>query len=295
MAKILRGSDVIQAMKVKLIEKNSELIEKGILPCLATIRIGEWPDDIVYEKQILKLFREVGMQVRAVILPEAITQKPLENVFQALNDDTTVHGILLFLPLEKHLDDEPLKRMIHPVKDVDGMCSENISKIFLGDDTGFAPCTPMGVMHLLKFNKIPLEGARVALVGTSMVVGKPLSMLLTRENATVIMCHSKTVDVAAECQRADIVISATGVSKLIKKEYVKPGAVVIDVGINIDRNTGKLSGDVDFEDVEPVAGAITPVPGGVGIVTNAVLAMHTLVAAENELLHPSENMLLQTF
>jgi len=283
MTEILRGDVVAQAMEEELAKKNCELLEKGILPCLATIRIGEWPDDIIYERGILKLFREVGMQVRAVILPEAITQDALENVFTALNNDSTVHGILLFLPLEDNLDDEPLKKMIKPYKDVDGMCAENISNVFLGKGVGYAPCTAKGVMELLKFYKIPLVGARVALVGNSMVVGKPLSMLLTRESATVIMCHSKTIDVPEECRRADIIISATGVDKLIKKNYIKPGAVVIDVGINIDRVTGKMHGDVDFDDVSQIASAITPVPGGVGIVTNAVLARHTLIAAERSL------------
>jgi len=284
MAKLLKGAAYADSIKGTLEEKNRELIEKGVLPCLTIIRIGEWPDDLVYERGALKLFKEVGMQVRVVILPEEITQAALTKVFAALNDDDTVHGILLFLPLEDNLDAEPLKKMINPDKDVDGMCSENIAKIFLGDDSGFAPCTPMGVMELLKFYNIPLESAKVTLVGSSMVVGKPLAMLLSRENATVTMCHSKTTDLVEECLWADIIISATGVPKLIKKEFVKPGATVIDVGINIDRVTGELHGDVDFENVEPIAGAITPVPGGAGVATTAVLAVQTLKAAEKALL-----------
>ena len=284
MANLLKGDVVADAMKGWLAEKNTELIQNGVLPCLTIIRVGEWPDDLVYERGILNLFKEVGMQVRVVILPDGITQPALEKVFAALNDDDTVHGILLFLPLDDGLDAEPLKKMINPDKDVDGMCSDNVAKVFLGDDSGYAPCTPMGVMELLKHYEIPLSGAKVALVGTSLVVGKPLSMLLTGENATVIMCHSKTVDVAGICQRTDVIISATGVPRLIKKEHVRPGAVVIDVGINIDRVTGELCGDVDFEDVEPIAGALTPVPGGVGVVTTAVLATHTLWAAEKAML-----------
>ena len=287
MALLLKGSAVADSMKGRLAEKNRELIESGILPCLTIIRIGEWPDDLMYERGVLKLFKEIGMQVRVVILPEEITQGALEKVFAALNDDDTVHGILLFLPLEENLDDGPLKKMINPDKDVDGMCSENIAKVFLDDYSGFAPCTPMGVMELLKFYEIPLESARVTLVGSSMVVGKPLAMLLSKENATVAMCHSKTTELVKECRWADIVISATGVPKLIKKEFVKPGAVVIDVGINIDKATGKLGGDVDFDDVEPVCSAISPVPGGAGVATTAVLAMHTLRAAEKALVRMS--------
>jgi methylenetetrahydrofolate dehydrogenase (NADP+)/methenyltetrahydrofolate cyclohydrolase len=172
--------------------------------------------------------------------------------------------------------------MIDPEKDIDCMSPENIAKVFTGDESGFAPCTPAAVIEILKHFEIPLKGKKVALIGRSMVVGKPLAMLLIKENATVTVCHTKTPDLPGECRRADIVVAAAGTAKMIKKEHIKPGAIVIDVGINVDES-GNLCGDVEFEEVMPVAAMITPVPGGVGAVTTSVLAMHTLKAAEKAL------------
>ena len=282
MAEVLKGKGVGDAMKERLAAKNAELIEKGVTPCLNIVRIGERPDDMAYERGALKRFEGIGIQTRVSVYPEDITWDDFEKEFTKINSDPGVHGILLFKPFPKHIDEDAVKRIIDPGKDVDGMCDANIAKVFAGDETGFAPCTPTAVIELLKHYEIPLKGAKVVLVGRSMVVGKPLAMLLLKENATVTVCHTRTADLPAECRAADVLIAAAGAAKMIGAEHVKEGAVVIDVGINLDEE-GNLCGDVDFEGVEPLASKITPVPGGVGSVTTSILAMHTLMAAERSL------------
>ncbi len=282
MAELLKGIEVVNGMKEKLIEKNKELISKGVEPCLNIVRIGERPDDLSYERGAIKRFEGLGIKVQVSTFKEDIPREEFEAEFKKISDDEKVHGILLFRPMPKHIDEESIKRIIDPAKDMDCMCSENIAKVFAGDESGYAPCTPMAVMELLKHYQIPLKGKKVTVVGRSMVVGKPLSMLLLKENATVTICHTRTADLAAECQAADILIAAAGVAKMIKAEHVKEGTVVIDVGINLDEN-GNLCGDVDFEQVEKLASKITPVPGGVGTVTTSILAIHTLKAAEKTL------------
>ena len=282
MAELLKGIEVANAMKQQLIDKNNELTARGVAPCLGIVRVGERQDDLAYEKGVLKRFEGLGVKTAVFPLPADITQKDFEREFAIINANDSIHGILLFRPLPKSLDEEPIKRILNPEKDMDCMCPENIAKVFMGDKSGYAPCTPMAVVELLKHFGIPLAGKDVALAGRSMVVGKPLSMLLLGENATVTICHSKTADLPEKCRKADIVIAAVGVAKFIKKEFIKPGAVVIDVGINVDES-GNMCGDVDFDEVEPIASKITPVPGGVGTVTTSVLAKHTLRAAEKTL------------
>ena len=283
MAELLKGIEVANGMKQRIEDKNAGLIEKGVVPCLAIVRVGERPDDLAYERGALKRFEGLGIRVKVVALPETIAQEAFEREFAEVNADTTVHGILLLRPLPKSLDEEPVKRMIDPDKDVDCMCAVNIAKVFMGDESGYAPCTPRAVVELLKHYEIPLQGKRVALVGRSMVVGKPLAMLLLKENATVTICHTKTQDLPSECRRADIVIAAAGAAGMVTKDFITKDTIVIDVGIN-DDGAGGICGDVVFEEVEPLASAITPVPGGVGSVTTSVLAIHTLKAAENALL-----------
>ena len=283
MAELLKGIEVVNAMKDKLIEKNNELIGKGVTPCLGIVRVGERPDDLSYEKGALKRFEGLGIKVEVFAFPESITQEDFEREFKKVNDNKAVHGILLFRPLPKSLDEEPIKRIINPEKDMDCMCADNIAKVFMGDETGYAPCTPVAVMEMLKHYEIPLKGSKVSLVGRSMVVGKPLAMLLLKEHATVTICHTRTVDLPGECQKGDIVIAAAGVAKMVKKDFIRQGAVVIDVGINVD-DSGNLCGDVDFAEAEQAASKITPVPGGVGTVTTSVLAKHVLKAAEKTLL-----------
>jgi methylenetetrahydrofolate dehydrogenase (NADP+)/methenyltetrahydrofolate cyclohydrolase len=278
MAELLKGIEVANAMKESLVAKNEELIARGVTPCLAIVRVGERQDDLAYENGVLKRFGGLGIKVQVNAFPEDISQDDFENEFSKINENGSVHGILMFSPLPKSLDAESVKDLIDPDKDVDCMCAANIAKIFMGDDTGYAPCTPMGVVEMLKHFEIPLKGKEVALVGRSLVVGKPLAMLLLGENATVTICHSRTEDLAGVCRRADIVVAAAGVAKMIGKDFIKPGAVVIDVGINVD-DEGRMCGDVDFEGAEQIASKITPVPGGVGTVTTSILAKHTLKAA----------------
>jgi len=278
MTEVLKGMEVANAMKERLIAENAALIAKGVTPCLAIVRVGERPDDLAYERGALKRFEGLGIAVKVFAFPEDIGQDEFEAEFEKINRDESVHGILMFRPLPKTLDEEAIIRKIDPAKDMDCMCEANIAKVFAGDESGYAPCTPEGVVELLKHFEVPLKGAKVTLVGRSMVVGKPLAMLLLKENATVTICHTRTKDLAAECRAADILIAAAGAAKMIKAEHVKEGTVVIDVGINVDEE-GNLCGDVDFEAVEPLASKITPVPGGVGSVTTSILAMHVLKAA----------------
>ena len=282
MAELLKGIEVAKAMKEDLAAENAALIEKGVTPCLSIIRVGERPDDLAYERGALKRFEGLGMAVRVSAFPEDIGQDEFKAEFEKINGDADIHGILMFRPLPKHLDEEAVIKIIDPEKDMDGMCDTNIAKVFAGDESGYAPCTPEGVIALLKHFDVPLTGKKVTLVGRSMVVGRPLAMLLLKENATVTICHTRTADLAAECRAADILIAAAGSAKMINAEHVKEGTVVIDVGINVDEE-GNLCGDVDFEAIEPLASKITPVPGGVGSVTTSILALHTLKAAGERL------------
>ena len=214
--------------------------------------------------------------------PEDIEQRRLESEFQDINDNPSVHGILLFRPLPKHLDGEVLRRAIDPRKDVDGMSPLSAAKVFAGEDDGFPPCTPGAVMEMLEHYKVDLKGRNVTIVGRSMVVGRPLAMLMLAKHATVTICHTRTVDMPAVCRRADILVAAAGKAGMIGADCVTDRSIVVDVGINVDAE-GKLCGDVDFGAVEPVASMISPVPGGVGAVTTSVLAKNVLKAARLQL------------
>lgn len=282
MAILLKGAEVCGALKEKLIEKNRSLIANGITPCLKIVRIGAQPDDLSYERGAIKRFDGLGIAVEVAEFAADIAHEDFESAFCAINADPHIHGILLFRPMPKQIDEEAIQRAFAPEKDVDGMCTQNISKVFVGDPTGFAPCTPRAVIELLKHYQIPLKGKKIALVGRSMVVGKPLVMLLLQEHATVTVCHTRTADLAGECKAADIIIAAAGAAKMIGPAHVRADTVVIDVGINLDEN-GALCGDVDFAAVEPLVQKITPVPGGVGSVTTSILALHVLEAAERAL------------
>ena len=278
MGKQLLGKSVAAAVAEDMKPSVEKLREQGIVPCLAIVRVGERGDDIAYERSAMKRMDAWHVAVKNVVMPETVDQATLEKTFQAVNDDPTVHGILLFQPLPKHLDVEPLKRMIHPLKDIDGVSPVNTSKVFAGDVTGVAPCTPEAVMEILARYDIDLTGKRVTLVGRSMIVGKPLAMLLLKQNATVTICHTRTKDLATRCREAELVIAAAGKARMIGADMVSKDAIVVDVGINVDEN-GKLVGDVDYEAVEPLAAAITPVPGGVGGVTTSILGKHVVAAA----------------
>lgn len=271
----LRGAEVSEKLKAQVQE---ELNSLGRIPRLAIVRVGESPDDISYEKGAVKKMASFGLEAVKYTFPEDISDQEFKEAFCSINSDPTVDGILLFRPLPEHLVQEDIDRMINPLKDLDGISPVNIAKVFSGDNTGFAPCTAEAVMDILRFNGISPAGKRAVIVGRSMVVGRPLAMLFLQENATVTVCHTRTVDLPRLCRSADILVVAAGCANMVDRSFVKPGAVVIDVGINVDKN-GKLCGDVNFKDIEETASMATPVPGGVGSVTTSVLARRLVHAA----------------
>lgn len=279
MENAMLGLDVAKAMKEHLIAEVESLKERGIQPTLTIIRVGAKEEDLSYERGAKKRMELVGIDCKVVELPEQISQSQLEEAFQAVNEDKNVHGILLFQPLPEHLDAEPLKKMIHPLKDVDGMSMMNMAKVFAGEKDGFAPCTAEAVMEMLAYNNVELSGKRVTIVGRSLVVGKPLSMLMLQKNATVTVCHSRTKELEETCRNAEVLVAAVGRPRMITADMVREGAVVVDVGINVDEN-GMLCGDVDYERAKEKAALISPVPRGVGSVTTSVLAKHVILGAK---------------
>ena len=279
MAVIMRGKEVASRMSEMLFAKVANLKSSGIIPTLAVIRVGKRQDDLVYERAILKRFSTLGIDVNVHELPEDISQADFDSQFMAVNDDPKVHGILLFRPLPEGLSEEYAILHMNPNKDIDGMSPVNAARIFAGDDDGFAPCTPSAVMAMLAQYGYDIAGHNVVIVGRSMVVGRPLSMLMLKANATVTVCHSKTQNIKEICKRADIVIAAAGRAKMLTPEYFTRKSIVVDVGIDTD-SEGNLCGDVDFEKVEQVVQAVSPVPGGVGAVTTSILAENLLKAAK---------------
>ena len=274
--KLLKGIDVSNKIKEDIQKK----LQADRIPTLAIVRVGERPDDISYEKGATKKITDFGLEVKSFCYPENITDEEFKQSFKKINDNKSIDGILLLRPLPKHIDESAIEKLIDPKKDLDGISPINIAKIMMGDKSGFAPCTAQAVVELLKFYNISIKGKNVVIIGRSLVIGKPLSMLMLSEDATVTICHSKTENLKEVTKRADILVAAIGKAKLIDASYVKKNAIVIDVGINIDSD-GRLCGDVDTSDLENVAGMATPVPGGIGSVTTAVLAKH-LVDAVNE-------------
>ena len=276
----LRGKPVADALTEKLKQDISILGGKGIIPKLAVVRLGNKEDDISYEKSILKKFDAAGAKVEVHELLENCPYERLEQLTVKLNKDKDVHGILLFRPFPDKSFEDKIKNVICPKKDSDGMSPINNAHIYAGDKSGYPPCTPQGVMELLDFYGIDVAGKNVTVVGRSLVVGKPLAMLLIARNATVTVCHTKTADIAAECKKADILIACAGVAKMIKKNFVHKDQIVIDVGVNFGED-GKLCGDVDYTEVSEIVKAITPVPGGTGPVTNCVLLKHVVETAKD--------------
>ena len=274
----LRGMPVAKAMLVNLHKQAEELKIKGIVPKLTVVRVGAREDDLSYERGIYKRFESVGAMVETIELPLTVTQEELEEVILSLNEDSKVHGVLMFRPLPKSLDENRIKSLLSEKKDVDCLTTANDAYLFAGDKKGYPPCTPQAVMEILEHYQIDLTGKKVTVVGRSMVVGKPVAMLLLSKNATVTICHTKTKNLHKECKNADIIIACAGVPKMITSEYVKEGQVVIDVGIHVVED--KLCGDVDYEKVSDIVEAITPVPGGVGSVTTTVLLKHTIDSAK---------------
>ncbi len=273
----LRGMPVVKQMAEEMTEKVEQLRSKGTIPTLAVVRIGEREDDLSYERGLLKRFEAVGAKVVQNVLSNDITQEQLENEIKKLNLDSSIHGILVFRPLPAGFDEKVIRELVEPRKDVDCMGSMNAAHVFAQDGQGHAPCTPQAVIELLHHYGYNLKGKKAVVVGRSMVVGKPLAMMLLKENATVTICHTKTEDLRKECMEADYIFAAAGVAKMLDDSFVREGQVIIDVGINMEE--GKLCGDVNFDTVKEKVAAITPVPGGVGTVTTSVLLKHTIESA----------------
>ena len=279
MAELWKGAPAAAALTEALIPQAQALRERGIVPTLAIVRVGERPEDLSYERGAMKRCEKVGIAVRQFLLTETSSQADLMEVIEEVNRDDSIHGCLLFRPLPKHMDEQAACAALAPEKDVDGITPGSLAAVFAGSGAGYPPCTAQACLELLDHYGYELKGKRAVVVGRSLVIGKPVSMLLLGRHATVTICHTRTADLPAECRRAEVLIAAAGKAGVIGADCLSPGQVVIDVGINADEN-GNLVGDVDFAAAEPVAGAITPVPGGVGAVTTSVLARHVIEAAE---------------
>lgn len=277
MATIIDGKALAASVREQAAASARSLRERGVTPCLAVVLVGDDPGSASYVRMKERDCAEVGIESRDHRLPEQTTQAELEALVDALNADDAVHGILVQMPLPAHLDPEAVIERISPDKDVDGFHPESLGRLVRGR-RGFRACTPAGVMEMLRAYDIDPTGMRAVVIGRSTIVGKPMALLLLEANATVTVCHSRTRDLAAVCREADLLVAAIGRPMMIDATYVKPGAVVIDVGIN--RTEEGMVGDVDFGSVEPVASAVTPVPGGVGPMTRAMLMVNTIAAAE---------------
>jgi len=280
MAEILKGKPVADQI-TKQIQKDVEILKnKGITPTLAILRVGEREDDLSYERGAMKRSETCGISVKNVVLPADVKESEFFATLEALNQDASVHGILMFRPLPKHLDNEKARKQINPDKDVDGCTDLSLAGVFTNSAMGFAPCTAQAAVEMLDYYGIDVAGKNVAVLGRSLVVGKPVSMLLMNKNATVTVCHTKTVNTAEISKKADIIIACTGKMESLNAQYFSENQTVIDVGINFNEVKGKLCGDVLFEEAEPIVANISPVPKGVGSVTTAVLVNHVAVAAE---------------
>lgn len=271
----LGGKEVADKIVEDLKIKVEELKGKGISPKLAILRVGAREDDLAYERGVLKRFESAGVEVEVTAVDAGISQEELDKTFDGINNDPKVHGILVFRPLPKGLSDEHMRRTIDPGKDSDFMDIRNMENVLAGVPDSAAPCTAEAVMALIRHYNIETKGKKVTVVGRSLVIGKPAALLLTTANATVTVCHTKTVNIEEECRNADIIVACCGVAKMITEEFVKPGQIVIDVGMNVDEE-GRLCGDVDYEKVSEIADAVTPVPGGVGSITTAILLKHVV-------------------
>ena len=274
---LLKGKPVADSIVARVKDEAEELRRNNIIPKLKIIRVGEREDDLAYERAAVKRMKSANIDCEVLALPLNIDKETFEDEIKNVVNDNSVHGILVFRPLPKQLNEKDIRFIISPEKDIDCLNPINAAKILEGDKSGFPPCTARAAMEILKFYNIDINGKEATVIGRSMVVGKPLSMMLLKENSTVTICHSKTENLPQVAKRADILIAAIGKSKMITKEYIKENSTVIDVGINAD-DEGNITGDVNTEDCIEKAAFITPVPAGVGSVTTAVLADHVVKA-----------------
>ena len=283
MATIWKGAEVNSGLNARLMKEVEALKARGITPTLAIVRVGERPDDLSYERGAVKRAEALGVAVAKCALPVDVTQEVLLQVIRDINVDSKIHGVLLFRPLPKHLDEALICNTLVPEKDIDGITELSLAGVFAGKPLGFAPCTPSACIEILDHFGVDCTGKKAVVIGRSLVVGKPVAMMLVKKNATVTICHTRTADLPAVCREADILIAAAGKAGMVGADFVRPGQLVIDVGINWNEQEQKLCGDVDFEAVSPIVEAITPVPGGVGTVTTSVLIGHVVEAAKRTL------------
>lgn len=280
MAELLKGAPVAGAITRRNVQAVEELKNRGIEPTLAIIRLGEKPGDLSYEKGAMKRADKTGVKVKQFVFPEDMTEKSLISEIKKINADDSIHGVLMFRPLPAHIDEKAVCETLAPEKDMDGITSGSMAGVFMDTEIGYPPCTAEAVMEILDHYDVQLKGSKVTVFGRSLVIGKPVAMMLMKRHATITICHSRTAidDFRDAGHNADVVVSALGRAKMIGSEILGSGQTVIDVGINVDEE-GNLCGDVNFDEVEPEAAAITPVPGGVGSVTTAVLMKHVIQAA----------------
>ena len=281
MAELLKGKAVADSLTEKNKAKAEELKKAGLVPTLGIIRLGENPSDLSYERGALKRAEQTGVEVRKFVYEEDISQEKLIDEIEKINNDDSIHGVLIFRPLPKHIDDKAVCDALAPEKDMDGITAGSMAGVFMDSGEGYPPCTAAACIEILDHYGVELQGKKVTVMGRSLVIGKPVAMMAMKKNATVTVCHSRTSidDFKAAGQNADIVIAALGKAKMVDADRIGNGQVIIDVGINVDED-GKLCGDVNFDEAEPKAAKITPVPGGVGSVTTAVLMKNVIEAAE---------------
>jgi len=282
MAQLLKGAEVISALNDRIKSDVAALALRGTTPTLAILRVGEKPDDLAYERGAMKRAETVGVNVRQIVLPETVSQEELLAEIAKINADASVHGCLMLRPLPKHIDDQRAREALLPEKDIDGITDGSLAGVFTGTKRGFPPCTAQACMEILNHYGIDPAGKSAVVIGRSLVIGKPVAMMLLQKHATVTICHTKTVDMPSVTKRAEILIVAAGRAGVVGAEYVAEGQIVFDVGINFNAE-GKMVGDADFSAVEHIVGAITPVPGGVGTVTTSVLMAHVVEAAKRSL------------
>ncbi len=278
MAKQLLGKEVTAALNERIKADVAALNAKGVKPTLGIIRVGERPDDLSYERGATKRCETLGVEYKKYLLPADVSQEELLKVVDEVNNDDNIHGVLMFRPLPKHIDQTLVENALAAEKDVDCQTDASLGGVFTGKKVGFPPCTPQACMEILDHYGIDCTGKKAVVIGRSLVVGKPAAQMLIKKNATVTTCHTRTIDMPSVAREAEILIVAAGRAGVVGAEYVSPGQIVIDVGINVNAE-GKLCGDVDYAAVEPIVDSITPVPGGVGSVTTSVLVGHVVEAA----------------
>lgn len=280
MATVLSGKEVTAAINASLSERSAALLADGIRPCLAIVRLGQEPGDIAYERGAMKRAEAVGITVRHFVLPRTASQEELLAVIREINEDPAVHGALLLRPFPAQIDDRTVRNALRAEKDMDGITDASLAGVFTNTPCGYAPCTAEACMAVLDHYGIDPAGMRTTVIGRSLVIGKPIAMMLLRRNATVTICHTRTKDMAREIRRAELVIAAAGQPKMVTADMLKDGQILIDVGVNVDEE-GNLCGDADYEAAGQLDLSITPVPGGVGTVTSSVLMRHVIEAAES--------------